>query len=131
MWLNTLLQQLKPGSGKRFRMVRMDPENFPLKTARGWKPVMADSEAVKGTTLEQFKNTSGQVQIGNSVLSEVSEERAKELEKVIQDKNEARQRAIEKAYMTAGEDIKRRMGSGHKHMKFFVEKDGDRTEESD
>lgn len=119
--LDDMAGQIKKQPGRRYRFVRLEPENVSRKKIEGYEFLRLGDPEIKGTILEQHATADGQIKVGGLALTRISEPAARLKEKKNEAKTRSRLDLIQQNYQKAGEDIKRELGSSHKAFKPIVE----------
>jgi len=119
--LDDLAAQIKKQPGRRYRYVRLDPENVSRKKIEGYEFLRKEDPEIKGTILEQHMTADGQIKVGGLSLARISEPAARLKEKKNEAKLKSRLNLIQQNYQKAGEDIKRALGPSHAAFKQITE----------
>jgi hypothetical protein len=124
--IDELVTKIHQQTGKRYRLVRLDPENVSRKKIEGFEFVNKADPSVKGTILEHHQAADGMIKIGNLGLAHIPEEAAKVKEKKNLDRQQRQLDAIKHGYRKSGEEIKRALGASHKAFNVVVDEGKDK-----
>lgn len=118
-FLDDVVSEIKKDPEKHYRLTHADTSKVTRRKVQGFENVPADSPELKGTALAKGVQADGTVRVGELILQRVSKQRAEELKKQVEDKNQARLDSIKRRYLDDGERLKRSLGKQHSGIKLI------------